>query len=123
MRAFVCTCRGEWPNTFMCPFVGCNKPSNNFTVVDFSDPFGPSNPNTSPFRTSKSTLSTARALGRPQKSLKTFVNPRTDTTTSPFDRMLSEVCTLSSITGIITLHVYEKFRPGLSLSFSLQQCQ
>ena len=31
-------------------------------------------------RTSKSTLSTARALGRPQKSLKTLVRPRTETT-------------------------------------------
>ncbi len=56
----------------------------SFTVVDFPDPFGPSKPNTSPLRTTKSTLSTARAFGRPQKSLKTFVRPRTVTTGSPF---------------------------------------
>ena len=78
MRALVCTWRGEWPKTSMCPFVGLSRPSSNLTVVDLPEPFGPSNPNTSPRRTSKSTLSTARALGRPQKSLKTLVRPRTD---------------------------------------------
>src|ERR1035437_6430428 len=67
----------------MCPFVGCSNPRINFTVVDLPEPFGPSNPNTSPRRTSKSALSTARALGRPQKSLKTLVSPRTETITSP----------------------------------------
>ena len=51
-------------------------------MVDLPEPFGPSSPNTSPRRTSKSTLSTARAFGRPQKSLKTLVRPRTATTTS-----------------------------------------
>src|ERR1041384_1597537 len=51
-------------------------------VVDLPEPFGPSKPNTSPRRTSKSTLSTARALGRPQKSLKTLVRPRTAMTFS-----------------------------------------
>ena len=35
----------------------------------------PQQPNTSPRLTSKSTLLTALALGRPQKSLKTFVRP------------------------------------------------
>src|SRR6266852_4925462 len=69
----------------MWPFVGYNKPRMSFTVVDLPDPFGPSNPKTSPRRTSKSTLSTARALGRPQKSLKTLVRPRTETMTSPFE--------------------------------------
>ena len=54
----------------------------SLTVVDLPEPLGPSRPNTSPWRTSKSTLSTARALGRPQKSLKTLVSPRTETTTS-----------------------------------------
>src|SRR2546430_14403222 len=82
MRDLIATCRGERPNTSMCPFVGYNRPSNILTVVDFPEPFGPSKPKTSPRRTSKSTLSTALALGRPQKSLKTFVNPRTATTFS-----------------------------------------
>src|SRR5579862_9250615 len=85
MRDFVCTCRGEWPKTSMCPLVGYSNPSISFTVVDLPEPLGPSRPNTSPCRTSKSTLSTARALGRFQKSLKTFVSPRTETTTSPVD--------------------------------------
>src|SRR5215469_1508902 len=67
----------------MCPFVGWSKPRMSFTVVDFPEPLGPSNPNTSPRRTSKSTLSTARALGRPQKSLKILVKPRTETIVSP----------------------------------------
>src|SRR5436190_11320102 len=82
MRDLVCTCRGEWPNTSQWPLVGFNKPSSNLTVVDLPEPFGPSKPKTSPRRTSKSTLSTARAFGRPQKSLKTLVRPRTATTTS-----------------------------------------
>src|SRR5882724_4572571 len=82
MRDLVATCRGEWPKTSMCPLVGYNKPSRSFTVVDLPEPFGPSKPNTSPRRTSKSTLSTARAFDRPQKSLKTLVRPRTDTTVS-----------------------------------------
>src|SRR5262245_41190799 len=85
MRDFVLTCRGEWPKTSMCPLVGYNNPSSNFTVVDLPEPFGPSKPNTSPRRTSKLALSTARALGRFQKSLKTLVRPRTDTTTSLAD--------------------------------------
>ena len=56
----------------------------------------------SPRRTSKSTLSTARALGRPQKSLKTLVNPRTETTTSPSDCGLRIAdCGFSSATGIV----------------------
>src|SRR5437867_12489011 len=66
----------------MWPLVGYRSPNNSFTVVDFPEPFGPSKPNTSPRRTSKSTLSTARAFGRPQKSLKTLVRPRTATTRS-----------------------------------------
>src|SRR3954464_9124579 len=82
MRDLVATWRGEWPKTSMCPFVGYNRPSNSLTVVDLPEPFGPSKPKTSPRRTSKSTLSTARALDRPQKSLKTFVRPRTETMTS-----------------------------------------
>src|SRR2546430_14991793 len=82
MRDLIATCRGERPNTSMCPFVGYNRPSNILTVVDLPEPFGPSKPKTSPRRTSKSTLSTARALGRPQKSLNTLVRPRTATTTS-----------------------------------------
>src|SRR5438445_3727058 len=83
MRALVCTWRGEWPKTSMCPLVGYNKPSSSFTVVDLPDPLGPSRPTTSPRLTSKSTLSTARALGRPQKSLNTLVKPRTEMMTSP----------------------------------------
>src|ERR1017187_7340111 len=67
----------------MCPFVGYSNPRINFTVLDLPEPFGPSSPKTSPRRTSKSALSTARALGRPQKSLKTLVSPRTETITSP----------------------------------------
>src|SRR5580698_351715 len=82
MRDFVATCRGEWLNTSMCPFVGYSRPSSILIVVDFPEPFGPSRPKTSPRRTSKSTLSTARAFARPQKSLNTFVNPRTATTIS-----------------------------------------
>src|SRR5262245_28509610 len=82
MRAFVWTCRGEWPKTSMWPLVGYNNPSNIFTVVDLPEPFGPSKPNTSPRRTSKSTASTARAFGLPQKSLKILVSPRTTTTGS-----------------------------------------
>src|SRR6185369_1906040 len=74
--------RGEWPKTSIWPFVGFSKPSSNLTVVDLPEPFGPSRPNTSPGRTSKSTLSTALALARPQKSLNTFVSPRTTTTLS-----------------------------------------
>src|SRR4051795_9145038 len=66
----------------MWPLVGYSRPSISLTVVDLPEPFGPRRPNTSPRRTSKSTPSTARALGRPQKSLKTLVNPRTETTTS-----------------------------------------
>ena len=52
----------------------------SLTVVDLPEPLGPRRPKTSPRRTSKSTLSTARALERPQKSLKTFVRPWTETT-------------------------------------------
>src|SRR5690242_5710007 len=82
MRALVATWRGEWPKTSMWPWVGKSRPSSILTVVDLPEPLGPSKPNTSPRRTSKSMLSTARALGRPQKSLKTLVKPRTATTTS-----------------------------------------
>src|SRR4051812_9555228 len=77
MRAFVFTSRGERPNPSIPPAVGYKSPSNILIVVDLPEPFGPSKPNTSPRRTSKSTPSTARALGRPQKSLKTLVSPRT----------------------------------------------
>src|SRR6266480_900180 len=65
--------------------VGYNRPSINLTVVDLPEPFGPRRPKTSPRRTSKSTLSTARALGRFQKSLKILVRPRTETMTSPLE--------------------------------------
>src|SRR5438876_1121343 len=82
MRDLVATRRGECPNTSMCPRLGYNRPSSILTVVDFPEPFGPSRPKTSPRRTSKSTLSTARAFGRPQKSLKILVKPRTATITS-----------------------------------------
>src|SRR5579872_889916 len=82
MRDLVWTWRGEWPKTSRWPLVGFSRPRRSFTVVDLPEPFGPSRPKTSPRRTSKSTLSTARALGRFQKSLKTLVRPRTDTTTS-----------------------------------------
>src|SRR6266704_6089838 len=82
MRDLVCTCRGEWPKTSMCPLVELSRPRSNFTVVDLPEPFGPSRPNTSPRRTSKLTSSTAFALGRPQKSLNTFVRPRTAITAS-----------------------------------------
>src|SRR6476619_7790977 len=82
MRDLVGTWRGEWPKISMWPLVGKRRPRSILTVVDFPEPFGPSRPNTSPRRTSKLTLSTARALGRPQKSLKTFVRPRTATTFS-----------------------------------------
>src|SRR5438876_5485688 len=80
MRDLVATRRGECPNTSMCPRLGYNRPSSILTVVDFPEPFGPSRPKTSPRRTAKSTLSTALALGRPQKSLKVLVNPLTTTT-------------------------------------------
>src|SRR5450759_139750 len=83
----------------MCPRVGFSKPSSSLTVVDLPEPFGPSRPKTSPRRTSKSTLSTARALGRFQKSLKTFVRPRTETTTSPFDVWEEDI-----ISNVKTLH-------------------
>src|SRR6185312_11111613 len=109
MRDLVCTCRGEWPKTSQCPFVGFNKPSSNLTVVDFPEPFGPSNPKTSPRRTSKSTLSTARAFGRPQKSLKTFVRPRTETTTSEFFELSTEACCVDSIAAISVRSFAENF--------------
>src|SRR5258706_5507674 len=82
MRALVATWRGECPKTSIWPLVGYSRPSINLTVVDLPEPFGPSRPKTSPRRTSKSTPSTARAFGRPQKSLKTFVRPRTATMVS-----------------------------------------
>src|SRR6186713_2626876 len=82
MRDFVATWRGEWPNTSTWPRVGYNSPRRILTVVDLPEPLGPSKPKTSPRRTSKSMPSTARALGRPQKSLKTLVRPRTAATTS-----------------------------------------
>src|SRR5581483_10385843 len=82
MRALVATCLGECPNTWIWPLVGLSRPSNSLTVVDLPEPLGPSRPKTSPLRTSKSTLSTARAFGRFQKSLKILVRPRTETTTS-----------------------------------------
>ena len=82
MRALVCTWRGEWSNTVMRPRVGYSRPSSIFTVVDLPEPFGPSSPNTSPRLTSKSMPSTARALGRPQKSLNTLVNPCAEMTVS-----------------------------------------
>src|ERR1700684_1241810 len=100
MRVLVCTWRGEWPNTSICPRVGGSNPTNSLTVVDFPEPFGPSKPNTSPRRTSKSTLSTARALGRFQKSLNTFVSPRTDTTTSAGLSALAGDDRFNSATGI-----------------------
>src|ERR1051325_3784686 len=101
MRDFVATCRGEWPNTSIWPFVGKRRPSNILTVVDFPDPFGPSKPKTSPRRTSKLTLSTARALGRPQKSLKTLVRPRTATTTSPLRFAEPVVCGWVSVSRLM----------------------
>src|SRR6185503_4793127 len=72
-------------------------PSSILTVVDFPDPLGPSRPNTSPRCTSKSTLSTARALGRPQKSLNTLVNPRTAATTSGDCGLRIADCGLASV--------------------------
>src|SRR5579862_5517394 len=90
MRDLVGTCRGECPKTSICPLVGCSRPRSILTVVDFPDPLGPSNPKTSPRRTSKSTLSTARALGRPQKSLKTLVRARTEMITSPLERKAAD---------------------------------
>src|SRR5580765_8155145 len=106
MRDLVCTCRGEWPKTSMCPLVGYNNPSSSFTVVDLPEPFGPSSPNTSPRRTSKLALSTARALGRFQKSLKTFVRPRTDTTTSLLDCGLRVAeCGMDSAAGMCKFKV------------------
>src|SRR5580698_4321728 len=100
MRDLVWTWRGEWPKTSMCPLVGFSRPSSNLTVVDLPEPFGPSKPKTSPRRTSKSTLSTARAFGRFQKSLKTLVNPRTDTTTSADFLFPVCDCGFNSATGI-----------------------
>src|SRR3954469_15474361 len=82
MRDLVGTCRGELPKISMWPLVGNRRPRSILTVVDLPEPFGPSNPKTSPRRTSKLTLSTARAFGRPQKSLKTLVSPRTTMTFS-----------------------------------------
>src|SRR3954470_12359019 len=82
MRDLVATWRGEWPKSSMWPFVGKRRPRSILTVVDFPEPFGPRRPKTSPRLTSKLTLSTARALGRPQKSLKTLVRPRTTITFS-----------------------------------------
>src|ERR1017187_6494611 len=101
MRDFVWTWRGKWPKTSMCPRVGFSKPSSSLTVVDLPEPFGPSSPKTSPRRTSKSTLSTARAFGRFQKSLNTLVSPRTETTTSVLDCGLRIAnCGFNSASGI-----------------------
>src|SRR5437870_1832309 len=101
MRALVATCRGEWPNTSIWPLVGYSRPRINLTVVDLPEPFGPSRPNTSPRRTSKSTLSTARALGRFQKSLKTFVRPRTVTMTSFECGVRSAECGVGSAREVV----------------------
>src|SRR5205809_1032861 len=101
MRDLVATRRGECPNTSMCPRLGYNRPSSILTVVDFPEPFGPSRPNTSPGRTSKSTLSTALALGRPQKSLNTFVSPRTTTTFSVAGGLFDVRCGAFSSRAII----------------------
>src|ERR1039457_949798 len=109
MRDFVWTWRGEWPKTSICPRVGLSKPSNSLTVVDLPEPFGPSRPNTSPRRTSKSTLSTARALGRFQKSLNTLVRPRTETTTSSDFRFPISDCGFGSVTGMANFNFI--FRP------------
>src|SRR5690348_2207832 len=70
-------------------------------VVDLPEPFGPSNPNTSPRRTSKLTLSTARAFARPQKSLNTFVSPRTAMTVSADVSVADCGDNVASATGII----------------------
>src|SRR6187401_1137368 len=105
MRAFVFTSRGERPNTSITPLVGCSNPSSILIVVDFPEPFGPSNPNTSPRRTSKSTPSTARALGRPQKSLKTFVNPRTAMMVSGDSGLRTADCGLGSMSAGINYFV------------------
>jgi len=94
----VATCRGERLKTSMCPWSGRAIQAAISTVVDLPEPFGPSRPKTSPRRTSKSTLSTARALGRPQKSLKTLVRPRTETTTLSV-RLRSADCGLRSCVG------------------------
>src|SRR5665213_404134 len=123
MRDFVCTWRGEWPKTSMWPLVGLRRPRSSLTVVDLPEPFGPSRPNTSPFRTSKSTLSTARALGRFQKSLNTFVSPRTDTTTSA--DFSFPVCDgeFGSVKVISHLLVFEKWPQGRILSSAFRQWQ
>src|SRR5664279_2534802 len=117
MRDFVATCRGEWPKTSMCPLVGYNNPRSSLTVVDLPEPFGPSSPNTSPRRTSKSTPSTARALGRFQKSLKTFVSPRTETTTSEFDLENSLDCGATSTDASVTVVLLSETETDMSLVF------
>src|SRR5947209_8657826 len=112
----------------MCPFVGYNRPSSILTVVDLPDPFGPSKPKTSPRRTSKSTLSTARALGRPQKSLKTLVRPRTETTTSLDCDLLTADRRFCSATAIKLRDLRRQFRrraggPGRGFGFGMIMLQ
>src|ERR1700744_415270 len=85
----------------MWPRVGFNKPNTSLTVVDLPEPLGPSKPKTSPRRTSKSTLSTARAFGRFQKSLKTLVSPRTETMTSADFGFPLDAWGFNSATGML----------------------
>src|ERR1700722_1629297 len=122
MRDLVATWRGEWPNTSMCPLVGYNKPSSSLTVVDLPEPFGPSRPKTSPRRTSKSTLSTARAFARPQKSLNTLVRPRTATTTSCECGVRSAECAVGSVTVMCYKKFNAAFRPVYAILLQVQTC-
>ena len=101
----------------MILFLGMIGAPQIILIVVVVLPFGPSNPNTSPRFTSKSTLLTAFALGRPQKSLNTFVRPRTEITTSPacsvFDREENASCVLGLTICILYIELYRRLKNGL----------
>src|SRR5476649_1668475 len=69
---------GSAPSTRTVPDVGKIRPRINLIVVVLPAPLGPSNPKTSPRRTSMVKLSSDRTVGRPQISVKTLVKPEHD---------------------------------------------
>src|SRR6266576_6837415 len=79
MRALFHARRGEPPNAVTLPSKGRSRPAMIFSAVDFPEPFGPSNPNTSPRRTFKLTPFNARV----RQPSNVMVTSRMTTTTSP----------------------------------------
>src|SRR6266576_15676 len=79
MRALFHARRGEQPNAVTLPSKGRSRPARILSAVDFPEPFGPSNPNTSPRRTFTRTSLNARV----RQPSKVVVTLRLTTTTSP----------------------------------------